>query len=296
MSTCAYGPAAAGWHSVGVVDAAMTAEVERVIRAVARDQILPYFGRLEAGQIAEKSPGDLVTVADRAAEEALTEALTRMVPGSVVVGEEAVADDSTTLHRLTGDAPVWIIDPVDGTRNFADSSPRFSTLVTLAERGELLASWSYAPALNFMATAVRGCGSYVDGDRIRARPAPPTLRYLDVTTTMPRWWTPAQRAGMNALGHHGVSLSYFDTSGLEYVECASGRRTAMVLTWELVWDHAAGVLLVNEAGGVVCAADGAPFRVAGGNALPLIAAPDAGCAARLHTAYVSIVDTGCGAR
>jgi fructose-1,6-bisphosphatase/inositol monophosphatase family enzyme len=271
-----------------VLDVAMTVEVERVIRAVARDRILPYFGRLEAGHISEKSPGDLVTVADRAAEEALAEALTRMVPGSVVVGEEAVADDPTTLQRLRGDAAVWIIDPVDGTHNFANTSPRFSTLVALADRGELLASWSYAPALNFMATAASGRGSYVDGDRVRARPAPPTLRYLDISTTMPGWWSPSQRAGMNALSHHGVSLSFFDTTGLEYVECASGLRAAMVLTWDAVWDHAAGVLLLTEAGGVVCAADGAPFRLAGGNALPLIAAPDAECAARLHAAYAGL--------
>jgi fructose-1,6-bisphosphatase/inositol monophosphatase family enzyme len=271
-----------------VLDAVTVAEVERVIRAVARDEILPYFGRLESGHITEKAPGDLVTVADRAAEEALSEALSRVVPGSVVVGEEAVADDPATLQRLAGDAPVWVVDPVDGTHNFADASPRFSTLVALAERGELVASWSYAPALDFMATAVRGQGSFVDGDRVRARGAPSTLRYLDVCTTMPRWWSATQRAGMNALCHQGVSLSFFDTTGLEYVECASGRRTAMVMTWEAVWDHAAGVLLLTEAGGVVHGADGAPFRLAGGNALPLVAAPDAECAAKLHAAYASV--------
>src|SRR5215475_330010 len=103
------------WHAVEVLDAVTLAEVERVIRAVARDEILPYFGGLESGHIAEKAPGDLVTVADRAAEEALTEALSRLVPGSVVVGEEAVADDPATLRRLGGDAPVWVVDPVDGT-------------------------------------------------------------------------------------------------------------------------------------------------------------------------------------
>jgi fructose-1,6-bisphosphatase/inositol monophosphatase family enzyme len=180
---------------------------------------------------------------------------------------------------------VWIIDPIDGTHNFASDSPRFSTLVALAEGGELLASWSYAPALDWMATARLGAGAYVDGERLRVSPAPSSLRYFDVCTTMPRWWSPQQRTGMNALCRAGISLAFFDTSGLDYVECAAGRRGAMVLTWELIWDHAAGALLQAEAGGVLCGADGAPLRLAGGNRLPLIAAPDAATAAALHAAY-----------
>ncbi len=261
------------------------AEVERQIRTVAREQILPYFGRLDPGDVHEKTPGDLVTVADRAAEAALVTALTRIVPGSLVVGEEGVAEDPATLRHLSGDAPVWIIDPVDGTHNFVADSPRFSTLVALAERGELLASWSYAPALDWMATANQGGGSFVDGDRLRVRSGGVGLRYLDVCTTMPRWWTPQQRAGVNALCRGGVSLSYFDTSGLEYVEVAAGRRAVMLMTWELPWDHAAGVLLLAEAGGITCGTDGVPFRIAGDNALPLVAAPSPELAAAVHRAY-----------
>ncbi len=120
-----------------MIDAVTVAEVERLIRRVADERILPYFGRLEPGDVVEKTPGDLVTVADRGAEEALSLALSRLVPGSVVVGEESVAADPTTLARLSGAAPVWIIDPVDGTHNFASGSSRFSTLVALADQGEL---------------------------------------------------------------------------------------------------------------------------------------------------------------
>jgi fructose-1,6-bisphosphatase/inositol monophosphatase family enzyme len=271
-----------------MIDTTTAAAVEHAVRTVAREDILPYFGRLETTHIAEKSPGDLVTVADRQAEAELTRHLTGILGGSVVVGEESVGDDSGTLELLRGDDPVWIIDPIDGTHNFTTDSPRFSVLVALAHRGQLLASWSYAPVLDWMAVAIAGQGSTVDGQRVQVRPAPPSLQYLDVCTTMPRLWTPEHRASMNALCHNGVSLSYFDTSGLEYVECAAGRRTAMLMNWEHVWDHAAGVLLQQEAGGVVVGADGAPFRLAGGNALPLIAAPDAATAAALHVAYAGL--------
>jgi fructose-1,6-bisphosphatase/inositol monophosphatase family enzyme len=161
-------------------------------------------------------------------------------------------------------------------------------LVALALRGELLASWTYAPALDLMATATRGGGAYVDGARVRVRPiGADGLRYLDVHTAQQRWWTPQQREAFNILCRHGVALAYFDTSGLEYVELASGRRSVMIVTWENPWDHAAGLLLHAEAGGVARTATGEPFGIAGGNALPLVVAPDAVTATRVHAAMLA---------
>jgi fructose-1,6-bisphosphatase/inositol monophosphatase family enzyme len=142
-----------------MIDARDADEIERIIRTVAEREVEPWFGRLTATDIVEKAPGDLVTVADRAAEAALTVALEAVVPGSVTVGEEAVAADPTVQAALDGDAPVWVIDPIDGTHNFATDNPRFAMLVALAHRGELLASWTYAPALDLMATARRGAGA-----------------------------------------------------------------------------------------------------------------------------------------
>jgi fructose-1,6-bisphosphatase/inositol monophosphatase family enzyme len=277
-----------------MIDGEAVSEVGGLIRAVARSQILPRFGRLAAGDVAEKAPGDLVTVADRAAEEALSARLTALLPGSRVVGEEAVAADPSLLRALDGPEPVWIVDPIDGTENFVHGSPRFSTLVALASGGRLLASWTYIPVFGTMATATAGGGAFVDGRRVRVRaprpgPGPglgtqPELRHLDVVVSQPRWWTPQERARVNALAGHQVALSYLDTSGIEYVELASGRRSAMVLTWELPWDHAAGLLLHAEAGGAAATADGSPFRLSGGNRLPFVAAPDAHYAAALNAA------------
>ena len=277
-----------------MIDTETAGEISSLIRSVAREQILPRHGRLGAGDVAEKAPGDLVTVADRAAEEALTGRLAELLPGSVVVGEEAVAADPSVLRALDGAAPVWIIDPIDGTENFVHGSPRFSTLVALAQGGRLLASWTYAPAFGTMATAVAGGGAFVDGQRVHVRnprphphpsaDQPVDLRFLDVVVTQPKWWTPLERARVNALARHQVSVTYLDTSGLEYIELAAGRRSALVLTWELPWDHAAGLLLHAEAGGTATTADGSPFRLAGGNRLPLVAAPDGRYAAALHAA------------
>ncbi|GAA1772086.1 inositol monophosphatase family protein [Luedemannella helvata] len=271
-----------------MLDERGVAEVERIVRSVAADEIMPRFRRLAATDIIEKTgPDNLVTVADRAAEAALAAQLATLVPGSVTVGEEAVAEDPTLLDTLTGDAPVWIVDPIDGTHNFATDNPRFTVLVALSHRGRLLASWTYAPAFDMLATAVAGGGATLDGRPLRVGPAATDLRHLDVGTPQQRWWTSSDRARFNTLCGYGVALSFFDTTGLEYVQLAAGRRTSIVVTWDHPWDHAAGVLLVTEAGGVATAADGSPYRPAAGNALPMVVAPDAACAARLHAAMLA---------
>jgi fructose-1,6-bisphosphatase/inositol monophosphatase family enzyme len=268
------------------------AEVSAIIRRVAEREVLPRFGALVAADISEKSPGDLVTVADRAAEDALAERLGALLPGSVVVGEEAVAADPGLLALLDGPDPVWIVDPIDGTKNFVDGSPRFTMLVALARKGELLASWTHAPALDVHATATKGGGARVDGRRVRVRPCGSGLRALDIVTSQPHWWTPEARAQTHALARRRVSLAYFDTSGLEYVELAAGRRSAMILGWEFPWDHAAGILLHAEAGGVSLTADGTPFRLSGGNSLPFVSAPDEATALAVHEAMRTVPELG----
>jgi fructose-1,6-bisphosphatase/inositol monophosphatase family enzyme len=135
-----------------------------------------------------------------------------------------------------------------------------------------------------MATATAGGGAFIEGRRLRVRTPQDGLRHLDVVVPQSKWWTPEQRARFNALSHAPVALSYLDTSGLEYVELAAGRRGAMVLSWENPWDHAAGLLLHAEAGGVTTTRDGSPFRLTGGNALPFVAAPDAATTDALHRA------------
>ncbi|NUP47189.1 MAG: inositol monophosphatase [Catenulispora sp.] len=220
-----------------------------------------------------KGPMDPVTVADREAEDLLREWLTAFLPGSVVVGEEAVSEDPSVLHALTGSAPVWVIDPIDGTRNFVAGSGRFSTLVSLSVDGVLQASWSYAPVLGRIGTALAGRGAWVDGEPARVAPpaGPPGL---PLTTSHPAWWPAGYGRSFDALTAAGLDVRYFDACGIEYLDLAIGKRSAMVLTWEHCWDHAAGLLLVAEAGGHVATLDGSPMRLAGGNALPFVASAD----------------------
>src|SRR5215470_17897885 len=106
---------------------------------------MPRYAKLAAGEVREKGPGDLVTVADEAVERRLAPELGQMLPGSVVLGEEAAAADPSRIELLDGTDPVWVIDPIDGTANFAEARGDFGVMVALVRHGEVLSSWIYDP-------------------------------------------------------------------------------------------------------------------------------------------------------
>lgn len=258
-----------------------SADVEEAIRKAAATEIMPRFRQLAAHEIDQKAgPHDLVTDADRNAERYLTEVLGTLLPGSVVVGEEAVHADPYTYEALQGDAPVWIVDPVDGTRQFVHGDTGFCTLVALARQGVLLASWTYAPARDQLATAVKGGGAFLDGVRLRSG-APDPARDLDVATSHPDYTTDAQKRALLGLWTDGVRTRPCGSAGLEYLAIARGELDATAFSWEAAWDHAAGLLLVEEAGGAHLTLTGEPFRITGGNALPFTTARDAATARRV---------------
>src|SRR3546814_3877675 len=137
--------------------------VTRIIEEVAAEEMLPRFRTLEGDQIREKSgPGDLVTIVDEVCEKRLSAALTDLLPGSLVVGEEAHAADPSIMDRLDGEAPVWIIDPLDGTWNFAHGRDRFASIVALAIGGETMAGWIHDPMAGVTGCAVSGEGAYIE--------------------------------------------------------------------------------------------------------------------------------------
>ncbi|MFJ5995088.1 inositol monophosphatase family protein [Streptomyces sp. NPDC092370] len=256
-------------------------DVEEAIRKAAAGEIMPRWRRLAAHEVDQKSgPHDLVTDADRKAELYLTEVLAALLPGSVVVGEEAVHANPASYEAIRGDVPVWIVDPVDGTRQFVRGETGFCTLVALAVGGTLLASWTYAPARDRLATAQRGKGAYLDGQRLFAG-VPEPGRDLRVATSHPDYTTEEEKHALLRLRTDGVQPRPCGSAGLEYLAIARGELDAVAFSWEAAWDHAAGLLLVEEAGGAHLTRAGEPFRITGGNVLPFTAARDATTARRL---------------
>ncbi|MET8216469.1 inositol monophosphatase family protein [Streptomyces hirsutus] len=257
------------------------ADVEDAVRKAAAQEIMPRWRRLADHEVDRKSgPHDLVTDADRQAELYLTEALLALLPGSVVVGEEAVHANPASYEGIRGEAPVWIIDPVDGTRQFVHGDTGFCTLVALALGGVVHASWTFAPVHEELATAVRGQGAFLDGVRLHAG-SPDPGSDLRVATSHPDFTTDDQKRSLLGLWTDGVAPRSCGSAGLEYLAVARGESDATAFCWEAAWDHAAGLLLVEEAGGTHLTRAGEPFRITGGNDLPFTAARDEATARRV---------------
>ncbi|MET9857961.1 inositol monophosphatase [Streptomyces smyrnaeus] len=257
------------------------AAVEEAVRETVDTQVVPRWRRLAEHEVETKTGShDLVTVADQRAEQQLSEALRRLLPGSAVVGEETVHAHPASYAALTGPDPVWIIDPIDGTRQFVAGDEGFCTMVALAHHGETLAGWILAPALDRTATARRGGGAFLNGEPLRAG-SPAAGATLHVAVSHPDYTDASQERALRGLRTDGVDVRPTGSAGLEYVAIAQGRLDAVAYTWESAWDHAAGLLMVAEAGGAGCTVEEVPFRLAGGNALPFTAARDADTTRRM---------------
>lgn len=234
-----------------------------LLRDVSQRAILPHFRSLETEQIIHKDAGgivtveDVVTVADHMAEEMLYEGLEKIIPGLAIVGEETAHADPSVLERLKGDC--WIFDPLDGTNNFAAGKPPFGILLAMASGGEAHTGWLYDPLSDRFCVTHKGKGAFINGERIQARPT-------------------AQKQPVAA-----ISLLFFDNEKREHIlrhiapyyrtvdipRCAAeqyprlvlGENDVSIFERTLPWDHAAGVLFVNEAGGMAARLDGSPYRV-----------------------------------
>ncbi len=154
--------------------------VSGLIRAAVEAKILPRFRNLAAGEIAQKGPNDPVTIADIEAEEMLSRLLLEAYPETLVIGEELVSREPATLDALLGDTPVWVIDPVDGTMNFADGNPVFGTILAYVVGGQTKAGWIHDPINNVTVTALLGGGAWSDGRRLEVDKATPLNRSVRI--------------------------------------------------------------------------------------------------------------------
>lgn len=227
-------------------------QVSNLIRQVAEAEIVPRFRSLGKDDTWEKQPGSVVTVADQAAERELTTGLEALLPGSTVVGEEAVADNSELLHRINGDVPVWIVDPVDGTRNFAAGKTDFGVIVALVMDGRTRAGWIYRPIEKTIATAVAGEGAWVDGARVSVADTAPIEHMTGSLGARLR------RNKIFSDRFRGVT----DTKccAVDYLSIITGKIHFAYYRNLMPWDHAAGQLMHREAGGFSACLDGAEYH------------------------------------
>lgn len=232
-------------------------EVANLLTDVSAQAIMPRFQRLEAAEVFEKSPGDVVTAADREAEALITKALLKLHPGSRVIGEEACAADWQTLQGLQ-QGTVWLVDPLDGTANFAAGRRPFSVMVAFLNEGETVLSWMLDPVSGEMCVAERGSGATIDGARlVTNEPNPDDLKGAILNKFMPA----DVRERVEASSEGLASLPGMLCAGAEYPAVAKGERDFAVFWRALPWDHAPGALFLQEAGGAVRRSNGEPYIV-----------------------------------
>ena len=237
---------------------ALTSAVHALMREATERTILPHYRTLTSDQIASKAPDDVVTVADKEAELMLAEGLAKLLPEAVIVGEEAADADPAVLDRL-GDALCWIIDPIDGTNNYAAGKPPFGVMIALAEKGETQAGWILDCLTGRLCHAVKGKGAWINGERIAARQ---TGQEPPVAAISLVFADPARRAALTThIAPHYALVDIPRCAAEQYPRLVMGTNDVSVFERTLAWDHAAGVLFVNEAGGRAARIDGSEYRV-----------------------------------
>jgi fructose-1,6-bisphosphatase/inositol monophosphatase family enzyme len=250
------------------------ARVAALVEEVAAIEILPRFEKLAAHEVREKSPGDLVTVADEAAEAWLTPRLLAELPGSLVVGEEAAAADPEVMRHLDEAESLWIIDPVDGTANFASGRPGFAVMIAYIHRGEVVAGWIYDAVGRRMAVAEHGAGAFTNGQRLRVGAAPADPADMSGTLHAGQFGDPVLRQRIQERRTRLRAVKSLRCAGLEYMRLADGSLDFSLFTKLMPWDHAPGVLLHREAGGHAGYLEGGGYDPAAIHRSGLLLAPD----------------------
>ena len=236
---------------------ALDSEIRALMERATRKAILPRFRNLSAEEVEDKGGNDPVTIADRDSETLLRDGLARIDGALAFVGEEAAHADPILLDRL--DQPCWIVDPIDGTRNFANGRAPFGILIARAEGGFAQSGWIYDCLTGRFCAAHRGKGAFVDGQPVRARPSgksPPVAAISLIFMEEER----RQATRRHILPDYELVDIPF-CAAEQYPRLALGENDVSIFERTLAWDHAAGALWLEEAGGRVARPDGSPYRV-----------------------------------
>ncbi|MGE4313070.1 MAG: inositol monophosphatase [Pseudobdellovibrionaceae bacterium] len=231
--------------------------IEHAIRETAQKLIVPRYRQLGASDIENKGdPTDFVTVADREAEMALREYLTKLLPGSLFVGEESLSLGLETIDPLLHQSkPVWVLDPIDGTSHFVKGIPGFATMLALVDNGETLAGWIYDPLDEGMNAGFKKHGTFRNGRKMVA-PTPSKETYgLVASYYVPDATMQAVKALQTSIRHdfsNKVSAIYyldFLQDGPDFYICFQANP----------WDQLPGVGLLEPLGFVAVTHEGKSY-------------------------------------
>lgn len=219
------------------------------------------FNEVENLQVSKKGPADFVSAADVKAEETVRAELEHARPGYCFVMEESgETEGPDKTHR-------WIVDPLDGTTNFLHGLPHFAISIALEREGELVAAVIYNPITEELFTAEKGKGAHLNDKRLRVS-ARRNMSEALFATGIPFSGRPGHAQFQNELATimgQVAGIRRFGSAALDLAFVAAGRYDGF---WERglnIWDIAAGILIVREAGGIVMDTEGQRRTLETGN-------------------------------
>lgn len=237
---------------------ALYRQVAALMERVAAEVVLPRYQNLAAHEVSEKAADDFVTIADQESELRLVEGLAAILPEAGMIGEEACAADPSILD-CAGSGLNWIIDPIDGTGNFAAGRPPFGLMVALVLDGNAQAGWMLDPLSGRMCHAAAGGGAFIDGERVVARESGGEL---PVAALAVYFMTPERRTEIQARAADTVMLVDIPRCAAEqYPRLVLGQNDLALFERTLPWDHAPGSLFLSEAGGRIARPDGSAYII-----------------------------------
>ena len=242
-----------------------------ILRDAARAEALPRFRRLDASMVQTKTEAiDLVTEADVATEEVIKARIAKWMPEALFVGEESVAADPALLGRLADADLAVVVDPIDGTANYAAGLPLFATMAAVVSKGETIAGIIYDPMGDDWMMAEKGGGAWLrppNGEVVRLHVGQPLPLAQMVGCASVSYIPQDVRSSVLANLAKVRVVSNFRCAGHEYRTLVSGHAQFGCWNKLMPWDHLAGTLMSQEAGAYAARLDGQPylpFHVDGG--------------------------------
>ncbi|WFU10710.1 inositol monophosphatase family protein [Rhizobium sp. CB3090] len=248
-----------------------------LLRRAAQTEILPRFRRLGSDDVRAKSEAtDLVTEADEQAERMIKAEVKQLWPGALFVGEESVAAEPALLNKIVGAELAIIVDPIDGTFNFASGVPAFGVMASVISKGETVAGIIFDPMGDDWVLAERGGGAWLrrpDGEAQRLSVATPVALEDMVGMASTGYLPKDKRAEIMGNLAKVRFLTNYRCAAHEYRTFAGGHVHYLMYYKLMPWDHLAGTLISKEAGAYARRLDGSPYlphHIDGG----LLIAPD----------------------
>lgn len=221
-----------------------------LMQATAEEVVRPRFRKLAEVDIAEKGPGDYVTVADRESETMLAGLLREAYPHAAIVGEEAVFDDPGILRGLANFEHAFVIDPIDGTGNFVRGKGEYGMILAELRAGLTTRGWIWQPETGRAYVAERGAGATANGELIERK----TPNRLPLGASSKR-----SMLGYDAGGRLNPTVASHFCCAFDYPAVLAGDIDFMSYTSMHPWDHLAGSLMLTESGGVSRTFDGLAY-------------------------------------